>query len=169
MAATAASVVAWRVYRRQREDDAPVVNCEIDQGGQPAWVTLRVVVRNITDTRWRCEKFEIAKPRTGRGISRWAAPSINGGYGQEVDWEAAETAAARVFKGTAEVAPVGTPRHPRLGGGDVSRETIYLLRSSLRSNKVSIRLTLASMDAIERRMTITIKRQLPAEAATATD
>jgi hypothetical protein len=169
VAATAATLVAWRVYRRQRDDDAPVINCELRRTSPNGWVALSVIVKNITDTRWRCEKFEIRRPRTGRGISRWDAPSTNGRYGQEVDWPAAEAVAARTFAGTAQVAPAGTPRHPHLGGGDVSREDIFLLRSSIPSNKVSIRLTLASMEAIERRITIIIKRQLPAEPATAID
>ncbi|TZG28584.1 hypothetical protein FYJ91_00030 [Sphingomonas montanisoli] len=167
IAATAASIIAWRVFRWQRQAEFPVVTCSPRQAVEhDDWIALNIVVRNVTDTAWRSTRMSIKRPRGAKGFSAMLAERT-GTFDDLINFQAAERTCSSVFKMGAETAAAGTPRHQHWGGGDVSHETIYLLKSSIRSSKLSMRLSLVSTDAIERRITIAIKRQLEAAAAIA--
>lgn len=168
VAGTIASFIAWRVFRWQRQSDIPIINCEIEKDG-PEWLVMRVIVRNVTDTVWKSEQTRIVSPKSARGISEQCIPLDQNRMNPSPDFVAARHLASRIFGMEAQVAAAGTPRHQYLGGGDVSYERIYVLRSSITGKKLSMRLSLASMDAVERRITVAIKRQLPAAAKTAND
>jgi len=161
IAATAAALIAWRVFRWQRQADLPVVICELgNDKDAPQWLSININVRNSTGTRWRVNEVLIRSPRSARGVSQSRGPTITDNYGSfRLDWAQCEAAASNPIPVAMSVAPAGS----RSAGtwSDVAWESVYLLRSSLRSRKLSMRLTLLSMDAVQRKTVIAIKRQLP--------
>lgn len=161
LSATAAAIVAWRVYLWQRQSDVPVVLCEVTAPTAAGeWWEVKVTIRNGTTTRWKSQEVRIERPTKAIGFSQFFAPTSKNGYGETVpDYVAARTSASRNFPMRAKTDPAGTPRHAYAGGGDVSRERTFL-HLPKGSRKLKMKLVLMSMDGKPRKFTVPIERDL---------
>lgn len=157
VAATVACVIAWLVYGQQQEADKPIVTCElVSPKNNDEVVHFHLHIRNVGDTRWSADKIEIVRPSSGLAFR----PRSRASGEDEAEWKAAQVAgASSTVLLNIDLEPYGTAVFQR--PADSKRATVYLLRSSIPSNKVSMRLTLLSKDAVQRRKVIAIKRTLP--------
>lgn len=164
LASTAAAVIAWRVFAWQRKSSAEVVvTCEIAPAAKdPDWLILSLTVRNLTSTDWKLEELAFRPATSAKGVSFSSGGSIDRFGGREFDSVTAHYNASSPVPLCHRVASAGTQRNP-MGGtwSEVTTENVYLDRASIRSAKLSMRLSLLSMDAVQRRIVIAITRELP--------
>ncbi|NVD44315.1 hypothetical protein [Qipengyuania atrilutea] len=161
IAATFAAVIAWRVFRWQRQGDVPVVLCEVTSPrSESEWWEIKITVRNRTTTRWESKEARINIPKQAIGYSQYAVPITVNDYGDELaDHTAARALATRVFPLKAKTEPVGTQPRQYLGGGDVSSERAYMYIPE-GSPKLKMTLTLVSMDGKPKKFFVPIERDL---------
>jgi len=162
LAATAAAVIAYRVYRWQRQSDIPVVLCELwPPSNDESWWEMLITVRNCSSTRWKSESMRIKHPRQALGFSLSTSPHTENDYGERVpDYAAARAGAERVFAMAARTDPAGTPRNQYMSGGDTSYERVHLSLPS-GANSLKLELKLVSMDSTPRKLVVPIVRELP--------
>lgn len=169
LASTAAAIIAWLVFGRQRKADLPVVTCEIEARDDPTWLILAIGIRNLSPTRWKASRLRLVRPKGALGVVASRATIETGRGGRLFDDATARAKLAEDVPLNVPVDAAGTPRHRVLGGGDQAGVRIYLLRPSSRSTMLSMRLSLVSMDAVQRTIVIAIKRELPPAKIAAKD
>ena len=160
VAATIASAIAWRVYRNQSEAEAPLVSCVVRPDAKISEIIcVSLEIRNYSDAAWRIVELRIPWPRGVRAIHQRDARSRHPISPEDIRLESLSAATSTVDMGH-DLRPVGDTGI-RGRRNDIRHVDVYLARSSIRSKKVSMRLILASNDAVQRRKVIAIKRTLP--------
>lgn len=161
LAATAAAIIAWRVYCWQRSGDVPIVLCAIVDGNEkPEWLEMNLTVRNTTNSRWRATQIHIKKPKGAIGFSRTKGPEKQTPWDSEIDSDEYLAHANNPLPLNFFIDPAGTPRPEFYAGGDVGRDTIFILRSTLNSSRISMMLRLVSEDANIRTVEVPITRDI---------
>lgn len=170
-ASVASAIIAYRVLARQARADMPAVEAAV-RGNQPIYF-VDVTMTNRAACGWGIERAAVRRPLGARIVSEFDLPKIEDGYGNSAP-DFSELASMRLGKSAKthlRVAPAGRASQGLIiGSGDRHSETLVVLlpRWAL-SRKLSIRLSLASSEADQRRTTIDIVRELPAATRTTID
>lgn len=149
---------AWRIDRRQRGSETPIVEVQLKSGREiKGWSELVIVVRNPTPVVWDIEQVAI-RPKTAARIvyerGAWA-PTGSGSnfYSAERAEQNARLGLAAIG---AKVMPSGTQRD--LFGDSDTTHCLVFLSLSRPVKRLSIRVTLRSREANARSVTIASKR-----------
>jgi hypothetical protein len=172
LGAVAAAWIAWLVFKAQKSADIPAVTIDLLPRQPDGWIEMIVVLQNRDEAEWRLEALTITRPRGVKAVSYFDIPRATKG----VPWNAEqEIAALDLAKLTASpkprlrVMPAGTRGQSMIvGTSDKHHERFSVLLPSPRPKKLSIRLSLVSNDAVQRRTTIATVRELPAPTSKAT-
>ena len=165
VAATASVVVAWLVYRRQGKADLPVIEAKVTPR-EESWWEVTVTMTNRSDVVWRVTTVAVKKPRGAKLLACRSVTDNRGNLALPTDLDALGNAVPTIL----ETAPAGSNggRFHAMGSSDRHSEPFLLhIPSPIRSRMLSMRLSLASSEAAQRKRTIAIKRTLPAHASTA--
>lgn len=170
-AAMISGVIAWMTYRSLRTQDRPVVTAQWHAGPHPGWMTLRIQLTNRSQHGWKAQWCEVRRPKLSRCVS---AHYVSEHSAKTVNYPLAriEATASKRCGMLLAVARSGTkatlPSLGRYGFGDEASEDVFIsVPRSRRRERFSIRLMLASTEAVERRMVSTIKRTAPVQASEA--
>lgn len=157
-----------RVDRRQRGADAPAIDVDLVQSVElRGLLELRIGLRNTTNSSWVLERIRLRDRDVSGVLSRDAGVRDSAG-GYRLTLEQAQRAAKKGHLDISiRVEPAGAPR-TRQSWGDQAHERVFLFPpSSLRS--LSIGLSLRSLDAKPRSITIAVKRPVPASTSNEID
>ena len=161
VAGTAAAVIGWRVFAWQRQSDVPVVTCDFDLHTKiEGWLVLELHVNNVTATRWKLHTLTFRPRSAARGISEDDGYQQDKHGGSSFAPEAAALSASSIIALHRSFNPAGTER-TMWQPGSSGIERVYLFRPSIRSSKLSMRLSLVSKDAVQRKIVIAIRRDAP--------
>ncbi len=173
IAAVVGAIIALLVYLRPYKVQPPKMTVTV--GRSDGLYRIEVGAKNWSVQNWAAIEMNVLRPRGSKIVSEFEARQSDGAGGvvinpQTIDWPARSNT-CRMYLA---VAPRGSsPKgHSALimGQSDSAHETLLLLvPDSMRSRKLSMRLTLVSNDAVDRAKTITIKRTLPDAKNTAAD
>ena len=173
MAAIASAWIGWRVYKRQIRADEPTAEIVIRPHSANCW-NIEITVQNSSDVMWSATDAEVLKPGSAKIVSLSSIPKP----ATNTPWDPPDVAAPDPDKMTSKarmhisVRPRNTHSSSSLimGSGDRHSEALFLVTPpSKRSIKLSMRLNLASNEAVQRKITIPIMRTLIADMQTAKD
>ncbi len=160
LAATVAALSSWAALRWQKRLPRPTVTCNLIRSvSNPDLHELHISVDNGTATRWTATELIFKRPRSLPAEARRSMLVRDGGGGFELDLTRFPARPTRRVPLSFGVEAEGT-RSPHRGASDKAHEVIYLDLRSRRSNSISSRLILSSVDTVQRRIEIAIKRTL---------
>jgi len=157
------------MWQRKKPVDV-LVTCEIAEAEKDSnWLTLRITARNLSAVDWQFRELSFVPANSAKGVSFSVGGFIDDFTGREFDPALAAVSATSPVPMVHRLQPFGTPHHPHGGNfSDTTTEVVYLHRASIRFAKLSMRLSLISMDAVQRKIVIAITRELPPPITAAT-
>ncbi|ABE64081.1 hypothetical protein Nham_3350 [Nitrobacter hamburgensis X14] len=171
LASIASAIIAYRVLARQAQAEMPAV--EVVVRGERSVCFVDVTMTNRSPCGWGAEQATARLPLGAKLISEFDMPKVDDGYGNSGTDVAAigNVTLARRAKMYLRVAPAGKEARGLMNGsGDRHSETLLVsLPRWAFPKRLSIRLSLASSEADQRRTTIDIVRELPAATKAAKD
>ncbi|WP_378944419.1 hypothetical protein [Mesorhizobium sp. ANAO-SY3R2] len=173
VAAGTAAWIAWVVYRKQVTADLPVVSIAITPTDVADWYEVTIEVANRSDVEWQAEEAVVTAPNGAKLISSFDVarePDRYGNPGAHVINLIDPLRISSKAKPRIKVLPAGASggNSMIIGSRDRHSETLFLFLPSAASRSVSIRYSLASTEAAQRRSDIEISRALTAHPAMAT-
>ncbi|NTS31382.1 hypothetical protein HQ945_08965 [Phyllobacterium sp. BT25] len=169
LAAVAAAIIAWRVYRTQSQVDRPAVEVQLERINRHI-IKLSVIILNRSDVGLKAESLRVKSPKEATLVAENLVGSFNDMGNWMVDFDALDGSKFdRNTTMSVSIGPRGS-KGTRWGEGERQRQDLLLfVQPSSRSRILSMRLTLVSMEAVQRRTTIAITRALDAENSIAAD
>lgn len=135
------------------------VVCTVTPTKEPGWHYISLKVTNLTVSVWRTESLEVVRPRGGR--------LVEASRGPKKDREADLAVSSNIRRFAIELQPAGTVRafFGRTAEVDSGRHECYLFvpPRAWVSARVLLLLHCASLDAVQRHITIDIHRTLSAQ------
>jgi hypothetical protein len=157
IASVTACIISWRVFRWQRSNDEPAVTVDAHLDRSSKFYTLRVMVQNPSLTGWNGVSVQLIKPSGILGIDNSYTKDRGFTSAGSVPFDLEEERVSRTF-------PLRLIVLPQAFGSAFILITSPDPGSEI---KLSMRLSLASNEAVQRKRTIAIKRTLPALTSTA--
>jgi len=169
--------ISIKLYRHIVHSELPQMFATVRLlAGRPGWYRVELFLRSRSSCGWRAAKCQILKPRRARAISMSDAMQEDGAGGRGIGETLPSDAARRSLPLTLGVGKAGDSATyhdgPMHAPGDTNTEIIYVFVPpsiwSRWSSVLSIRISLLSIESVERRMNVTIVRTLPQATNTAT-
>lgn len=159
--------IAVAAFRRTVAKERPLLTASIAAvEKQPGWYHCSVMLESRTNHGYRCEELQIKRPWRAKAIAEEAARILPDGFGNsDIVADLTLLPIARKVPMTLSVSNAGATRSGLMGQGsyqdDRGWERFLLFAPGCSSKSLSMRVTLSSTEAIERRIKITILRTLP--------
>lgn len=173
LVAAGSALIAWLNYRRGVSAVAPTAFANvIAVQGQPGWYKVVIRIDNHSARRLIYQGTRFERPRGIKVLDTEDAfhrPNINTLVNPlPIDKAVDIVTRAVAIKPSGNEVPIF--HGMRMGPGHDHDETLFvLIRSSIWSRGLRMRVMLLSLEPVERRCDIVIKRTLPAHNSTATD
>jgi hypothetical protein len=167
-------LVSWRGHQRSVHAEEPNMSATLKAvPGQPNWFQVDITLTSRSSYGWRADTLTILRPRSGRVLTHTQALEEKKGGGPRglkspLPLEAAVRKLQLTFRVTRAGQDAPTFRGLRLGAGESHQETFFVFaRRSSWSSTLSMRFNLLSIEPIERKSPVTIRRTLPQATNTA--
>lgn len=171
LVASLSMIISYLGYRRNVNAEEPTASATVEPlPGHKDWFKVLITIVNRRPHGYQLEAIIFKRPRSARALRYWGAHEQYAGK-SVMRAPLPKEDAKKILRMSVELTKAGiaapTFHQIRMGQGEDHKETLFVFaRRSILSRTLSMRVILRSIEPIERKTEIAIKRTLPHAANT---